>query len=350
MVPINVPSELLADLAEVFGCQIGSMPFTYLGLPLGTTKPTIAELSPLVCRLERKLTASSSFLSQGARLQLINSALASMPLHFLCTLQLPPGLTKQLDRILRQCLWRDQEGHPKQSLAAWEMICKPKLKGGLGIVNFQKQNAALLLKFLDKFYNKRDTPWVQLVWFAHYQGKVPHEEKLCGSFWWKDVMKQVDNFRGISVISMGTGDTFMFWQDNWKVDGLARPFMFRFPRLFSYVLNDKMSAQEVYSVEDLLELFYRPLSTQAFQELQTLQSLMDQNQLLGTKDEWHYYWGENYSAKQFYDHIHAHIMVPKVYTWLWKSSCVMKRKVFAWLLLVDRLNTRDLLRRRHWNV
>jgi hypothetical protein len=239
-----------------------------LGLPLGTTKTTIAELSPLVCRLERKLTARSSFLiSQGARLQLINSALASMPLHFLCTLQLPPGLTKQLDRILRRCLWRDQEGHPKQSLAAWEMICKPKLKGGLGIVNFQKQNVALLLKFLDKFYNKRDIPWVQLVWSAHYQGKVPHEEKLCGSFWWKDVMKQVDNFRGVSVISMGAGDTFMFWQDNWNVDGLARPLMFRFPRLFSYVLNDKMSALQVYSVEDLTDLFYRPLSTQAFQEL-----------------------------------------------------------------------------------
>jgi hypothetical protein len=75
------------------------------------------------------------------------------------------------------------------------MICKPKPKGGLGIVNFQKQNVAFLLKFLDKFYNKHDIPWVQLVWSAHYQGKIPHEEKLCGSFWWKDVMKQVDNFR-----------------------------------------------------------------------------------------------------------------------------------------------------------
>jgi hypothetical protein len=127
-----------------------------------------------------------------------------MPLHFLCTLQLPPGLTKQLDRILRQCLWGDQEGQPKQSLAAWEMICKPKLKGGLGIVNFQKQNVALLLKFLDKFYNKKDVPWVQLVWSDHYQGKIPHEEKLCGSFWWRDIMKQVDNFRGVSVITVGT--------------------------------------------------------------------------------------------------------------------------------------------------
>jgi hypothetical protein len=95
MVPINVPADLIDDLAADFGCQIGKMPFTYLGLPLGITRPTITELSPLVCRLERKLTSSSSFLSQGARLQLINSALASMPLHFFCTLSCPLGLLGQ---------------------------------------------------------------------------------------------------------------------------------------------------------------------------------------------------------------------------------------------------------------
>jgi hypothetical protein len=119
MVPINVPEDLLNDLATVFGCQIGSMPFIYLGLPLGTTKPRIIDLMPLACRLERRLACSSFFLSQGAHLQLINSALASMPLHFLCSLQLQVGFTNQMDRILRQCLWRDNvDGSPKSSLAA----------------------------------------------------------------------------------------------------------------------------------------------------------------------------------------------------------------------------------------
>jgi hypothetical protein len=117
-----------------FGCQVGSMPFTYLGLPLGTTRPTMTDLMPLVCRLERKLFSSSSFLAQGARLQLINSALASMPLHFLCSLQLSPGFTKQLDMILRQCIWRDFENENMPSLTACEMVCKSKQKAGLGIM------------------------------------------------------------------------------------------------------------------------------------------------------------------------------------------------------------------------
>jgi hypothetical protein len=29
----------LQDLASAFGCQVGTMPFTYLGLPMGTTNP-----------------------------------------------------------------------------------------------------------------------------------------------------------------------------------------------------------------------------------------------------------------------------------------------------------------------
>jgi hypothetical protein len=136
LIPINVSQELTDSLAAEFGCQIGQMPFTYLGLSLRTTKPRMNDLMPLVCRLERKLSSSSSFLPQGARLQFINFALTSLPLHFLCTLSLPLGITKQFDRIICQCLWRDFAGEPKPSLAAWEMVCKPKKCGGLRIVDF----------------------------------------------------------------------------------------------------------------------------------------------------------------------------------------------------------------------
>jgi hypothetical protein len=37
MVPINVALERMELLAHTFGCEIRVMPFTYLGLPMGTT-------------------------------------------------------------------------------------------------------------------------------------------------------------------------------------------------------------------------------------------------------------------------------------------------------------------------
>jgi hypothetical protein len=39
MIPINVTDDKTSSLAVEFGCQIGSMPFTYLDLSMGTTKP-----------------------------------------------------------------------------------------------------------------------------------------------------------------------------------------------------------------------------------------------------------------------------------------------------------------------
>jgi hypothetical protein len=41
MVPINLEPRRLNHLASTFNCVTGSLPFTYLGLPLSSSKPTI---------------------------------------------------------------------------------------------------------------------------------------------------------------------------------------------------------------------------------------------------------------------------------------------------------------------
>ena len=118
IIPINVDSAVMEDLAAAFGWKTGKLPFTYLGLPVGTTRPKMVDFMPLVDCMERRMTASSSFLNQGERLQFLNSALSSMPIFFLCSLPLPAGILKKLERIQRQCLWRKHRDEPAPSLAA----------------------------------------------------------------------------------------------------------------------------------------------------------------------------------------------------------------------------------------
>ena len=67
-------------------------------------------------------------------------------------------------------------------------------------------------------------------------------------------------------------------------------------------------------------------------------------------DSWSYVWGQVYSPKKFYEHCHKDIVAPPPFTWIWKSKLHMKLKVFMWFLLADRLNTRNMLRRRHFNI
>jgi hypothetical protein len=277
MMAINVEENVMTQLAQGFGCQIGTLPFTYLGLFVGTTRPSIQDLSPVVHRLERKLTATSCFLSQGARLQLILSALSSMPLHLLCTVYVPPGINKQFNRIIRQCLWRDNVDTPKQSLASWEMICKTKMKGGLGIVNFQNKNEALLIKFLHKFYNKQmDISWVKLVWESYYQEEVPHAAKSCGSYWWRHLTKLMDKYRTVAKPEFHCGDTILFWSDEWEINGSREPLRDRFGRLFSYAKDDKISLRDMMLLQDKFEEFHLPLSGRAYDELMILEGWLAQ--------------------------------------------------------------------------
>ena len=48
LMPINVNDEKAHQLAFKISCQVGSMPFMYLGFPVGATWPTVRELMPLV--------------------------------------------------------------------------------------------------------------------------------------------------------------------------------------------------------------------------------------------------------------------------------------------------------------
>jgi hypothetical protein len=60
MIPINLSESKAETLARTFGCQLCTMSFTYLGLQKGTTKPRIENLSPIMDRIERRLSACSS--------------------------------------------------------------------------------------------------------------------------------------------------------------------------------------------------------------------------------------------------------------------------------------------------
>ena len=46
LVPINIGEEETSTLAQSFGCTVGYLPFTYLGLPLGLTKPKVIDFLP----------------------------------------------------------------------------------------------------------------------------------------------------------------------------------------------------------------------------------------------------------------------------------------------------------------
>lgn len=188
MIPLNVQPEKVEHLSKMFGCMVGDLPFTYLGIPMGISRPKVIDFSPLVDRVERRLSATSALLSYEDRLTLVNSVLSFLPTYYICTLSLPKSIILSIDRVRRHCLWRGSDiNSSKKSLVLWDRVCQPKSKGGLGVIDLRLQNNALLIKNLHKFYNRHPIPWVTLR-SSYYVDKVPHALTLKGSFWWRDVL------------------------------------------------------------------------------------------------------------------------------------------------------------------
>jgi hypothetical protein len=113
MYPINITQERLSHLAATFGCDVGCMPFTYLGLPMGTTKPHIEDLTPLMDRVERRLSACSTWLSYSGRLEMVNSSISPIITYAMCTIKLPKGVIENIDRARKQCLWSGNDAEKR---------------------------------------------------------------------------------------------------------------------------------------------------------------------------------------------------------------------------------------------
>jgi hypothetical protein len=65
------------------------------------------------------------------------------------------------------------------------------------------------------------------------------------------------------------------------------------------------------------------------------------------KDTWTYILGNYvYTAARFYHLPFQNVHPSKPFIWIWDSSCVNKIIVFARLLMMDRLNVRNILRRK----
>jgi hypothetical protein len=198
---------------------------------------------------------------------------------------------------------------------------------------------------LHKFYNNEDIPWIHLVRDAYYHQAIPHAVVLAGSFWWKSIISLSDDCRSITKCEVGNGSSVLFWSDLWK-DNL---FDSSFRRLFSYAKDKFQSVKEFFERESVLDNFHLPLSVQAHDELADLQVILHNASLIPeSNDSWIFKLGnKGFRPNNVYKQAFDHIAIDLSSCWIWKSKCISKHKFLAWLILHDRINTKDMLLRRH---
>jgi hypothetical protein len=114
-----------------------------------------------------------------------------------------------------QFLWDDKEDKIQgKCISRWKMVCRPKDKEGLGVLDLRIQNKALLMKNLHKFYDNQDIPWVNLISRAYYGNcQIPNVTSHKISLWWRDYPSYDDLYKKHASETINNGKTCLLWQD-----------------------------------------------------------------------------------------------------------------------------------------
>ena len=139
----------MESLVAVLGCNQGSLPMKYLGLPLEAQFKDKSMWNPILEKMERRLAGwKKLYLSKGGRVTLIKSTLSNLPTYFLSLFPIPASVANRIARLQRDFLWGGLGDEPKFHLVDWSRVCSPLSSGGLGIRNLRTFNFALLGKWL----------------------------------------------------------------------------------------------------------------------------------------------------------------------------------------------------------
>lgn len=202
-IPIRCSEDAMAILNHVLGCQVGSFPCKYLGLPLTLSKQTAQQFQGLVDQLAACLpTWRAASLPKSGRLLQVQSVLCAIPIHAMLVLDVPPRTIAAMIKICRGFLWcRKAKASGGNCVVAWSTVSAPKWAGGLGIPDLRWLNVSL----------QSCWPWLQ---------RVDSERS------WKEFNISVPNealalFHSASRSTVGNGQSMLSWEDRWL--GMSDP-------------------------------------------------------------------------------------------------------------------------------
>ncbi|XP_021986296.1 uncharacterized protein LOC110882627 [Helianthus annuus] len=103
---IGVEDNKKVRLANVLNCEVGTLPFMYLGIPIGVNMKRAKYWKQLVDRFHSKLSKwKARHLSFSGRVTVAKSVLGSLPTYYLSLFSAPKCVLNRLEKIRRDFIW-----------------------------------------------------------------------------------------------------------------------------------------------------------------------------------------------------------------------------------------------------
>ena len=102
-------------------------------------------------------------LSLSRKITLIQFCLSHISSYSLSLFKIPASTTSRIRKLQRDFLWSRVGEGKRDHLSSWDLVCKPKEYGGLGLGKVSLRNCAPLGKWLWRFLRESFTLWHQAI-------------------------------------------------------------------------------------------------------------------------------------------------------------------------------------------
>lgn len=164
LIGIKANGGNIEQASTTLNCKVSNLPFKFLGILVGANQRRSATWVPLINSLQKWLQGwRNKYLSFGGRVILINAVLSALPVYYLSMYKAPKRVLNKITQIQRRFLWGGNEDCRKICWVKWEVVCRAREDGGLGIRNIKSFNLALLGKWRWRFFTEKESLWSSIL-------------------------------------------------------------------------------------------------------------------------------------------------------------------------------------------
>ncbi|GJY08595.1 putative RNA-directed DNA polymerase, partial [Tanacetum coccineum] len=352
---VGVNSDDVTNLATLTGCKSQSLPFLYLGLPVGMNMSRLKGWDPILAKFKNRLSKwKASMLSIGGRSTLVSSVLGALGTYYLSLFPMPVNIANSLEATRAKFFWGSTDDERKIQWIEWKSVLAPKKYGGLGIGSLQALNLSLIQKWRLRYVHNHHSLWVKVVSSIHGSSidGISFNNLQKNSIWAR-IINSIKGMhdKGIIIHSnlkrkLNNGVSTKFWHDSWIGDSSLR---LRFPWLFRLDSDPDCFVRDRWINGSWAWSWSRPITGGSLHsQIQVLSDLLHNVHISDNPDVWEWSIGgsNSFSVKDTRVHIDNSIL-PNAHTpTRWIRYILKKVNIMIWRALRDRLPTRWNLSRK----
>ncbi|GKB97734.1 RNA-directed DNA polymerase, eukaryota, reverse transcriptase zinc-binding domain protein [Tanacetum coccineum] len=152
--------------------------------------------------------------------------------------RVPSSVLHTLEFIRRNFFNGHDVDNHNATWVKWSNVLADKENKGLGVSSLFALNRGLMMKWVWRFFNQKDSLWAKVIKAIHGEdGKVDMVHNTGARTCWTYIINEIRVLKnqGVNILDhihlkLGNGDTTSFWNDNWSGGGAIKDL---YPRLFA---------------------------------------------------------------------------------------------------------------------